>query len=120
MYVHVCMCMHTEGQQLSSLIKVIPKGVFLSEARAGRNKALRVPLDDAMTTKGWDLFKPGSHFCYFPSSPALRLQSNLSLSLLFPRDFRRKDKMESYDHCPYSSDAGASSSGTRLQLRAWG
>ena len=50
-YVHVYMCMHTERQELSSLIEAIHKGVFPSEARAGRNKPLRVPLDDAMTTK---------------------------------------------------------------------
>lgn len=117
----MCMCMHTEGQELFSLMKAIPKGVFLNEARAGRNKPLRVPLDDAMTTKGWDLFKLGSHFCCcYLFSPALRFQSNLSLSLLFPRNFRRKDKMESYDHCPYSPSAGASTSGSRMQLRAWG
>lgn len=40
----VCMCVHTGGQELSSLIKAIPKGAFLSEAKAGRSEALKVPL----------------------------------------------------------------------------
>lgn len=43
-------------------------------------------LDDAMTAKGQDLFKPGSHSCCLPH-----------LSPLCPGDFGGKDEMEAYD-----------------------
>lgn len=41
MCVRVCACAHGVGTGLSSLIRAIPKGAFLSEAGAGRDETLR-------------------------------------------------------------------------------